>query len=185
MRHLYCHHSSSSRRTGLGAKTGWLMSTTPSVLIAIRPPLDVFLESDDLLVSMVPLDADLFAAFYVVSGGDVCAEFVVGGTSVLKHKLYRLEEVCHSIFLTFSLTPGSRPSDASISCVQCFSARHLVMRASFLRTPDFSKASPAHLCSLSRSRDVAAWSCVGFWGRFSQNTADTSTGSLIGSHSPK
>src|SRR5699024_9580082 len=162
MRHLYCHHSSSSRRTGLGAKTGWLMSTTPSVLIAIRPPLGVFLESDDLLVALVPLDADLFATFYVVSGGDVCAEFVVGGPSVLKHKLYRLEEVCHSVFLTLIRTPGSCPSSFSMSCVQCFSARHRTMRASFLRTPDFSNASPAHRASLSRSRDVAARSCVGF-----------------------
>src|SRR5699024_12031209 len=100
MRHLYCHHPSSSRFTGLGAKTGWLMSTTPSVLIAIRPPLDVFLESDDLLVALVPLDAYLFAALYVIRGGNVCAEFVVGGTSVLKHKLYRLTAVCNSDFLT-------------------------------------------------------------------------------------
>src|SRR5699024_12687377 len=106
MRHLYCHHSSSSRRTGLGAKTGWLMSTTPSVLIAIRPPLDVFLESDDLLVALVPLDADLFAAFYVIRGGDVCAEFVVCGPSVLEHRLYRSKEAWHSISLTFLSTPA-------------------------------------------------------------------------------
>src|SRR5699024_5437891 len=127
MRHLYCHHSSSSRRTGLGAKTGWLMSTTPSVLIATRPPLDVFPKTHDLLVPLVPLDAldaDLFAALYVIRGGDVCAEFVVGGPSVLEHELYRLKEVCHSVFLTLILTPGSCPSVFSKSCVQCFSARH-------------------------------------------------------------
>src|SRR5699024_6353116 len=138
-----------------------------------------------LLPRVVPLDADLFAAPYVIRGGNVCAEFVVGGTSVLKHKLYRLKEVCHSIFLTLILTPGSCPSDASMSCVQCFSARHRVMRASFLRTPDRSRASPTQRCSLSRSRPVAAWSRRGFFGRCRQEVACTSTGVSNGSHIPK
>src|SRR5699024_10902634 len=117
MRHLYCHHSSSSRFTGLGAKTGWLMSTTPSVLIAISPPLDVFLESDALLVVVVLLDAFHFAAFYVIRGGDVCSEFVVCGPSVLEHKLYRFTEACHSITIAFSRTPGACPSSFSMSRV--------------------------------------------------------------------